>query len=153
MSAPDPGRVETSRGSGNNDAVAIVKTSSCACSNAGVMSSRFTASDFMCASLIASTPTVRVRGASTFSTSVYTPEVLVRDFNLLGIESERLDGLILSHGHRDHYAGLAGFVAQYRERMRADLQLFVAVRKLFVKNGSACAMKSRFPGVRSTAQH
>jgi 7,8-dihydropterin-6-yl-methyl-4-(beta-D-ribofuranosyl)aminobenzene 5'-phosphate synthase len=69
------------------------------------------------------------------------------------IESERLDGLILSHGHRDHYAGLAGFVAQYRERMRADLQLFVAVRKLFVKNGSACAMKSRFPGVRSTAQH
>ena len=33
----------------------------------------------------------------------YTPEVLLRNFSLLGIEPERLDGLILSHGHRDHY--------------------------------------------------
>src|ERR1700680_4526059 len=37
----------------------------------------------------------------------YTPEVLLRNFSLLGIEPERLDGLILSHGHRDHYGGVA----------------------------------------------
>jgi 7,8-dihydropterin-6-yl-methyl-4-(beta-D-ribofuranosyl)aminobenzene 5'-phosphate synthase len=61
----------------------------------------------------------------------YTPEVLVRNFNLLGIESGRLNGLILSHGHRDHYGGLAGFVAQYRERMREDLQLFVGGKETF----------------------
>ena len=61
----------------------------------------------------------------------YTPEVLVRNFNLLGIESERLNGLILSHGHRDHYGGLAGFVAQYREHMREDLQLFVGGKETF----------------------
>src|SRR2546423_13459038 len=41
----------------------------------------------------------------------YTPEILIRNFTLLGIEPERLNGLILSHGHRDHYGGLAGFVA------------------------------------------
>ena len=51
----------------------------------------------------------------------YTSEVLVRNFDLLGIEPERLNGLILSHGHRDHYGGLPGFVAHYRDRMRDDL--------------------------------
>jgi len=61
----------------------------------------------------------------------YTPEVLVRNFNLLGIEPAGLSGLILSHGHRDHYGGLAGFVAQYRERMREDLQLFAGGKETF----------------------
>src|ERR1700739_4176410 len=54
----------------------------------------------------------------------YTPEVLVRNFSLLGIEPERLNGLILSHGHRDHFGGLPGFVVHYRDRLREDLRLF-----------------------------
>ncbi|MBV9815005.1 MAG: MBL fold metallo-hydrolase [Alphaproteobacteria bacterium] len=61
----------------------------------------------------------------------YTPEVLVRNFSLLGIEPERLDGLILSHGHRDHYGGLTGFVSHYRECMRKDLRLFVGGKEAF----------------------
>src|SRR5205085_11629650 len=44
----------------------------------------------------------------------YTPEILIRNFTLLGIEPERLNGLNHSHGHRDHYGGLEGFVAHYR---------------------------------------
>jgi 7,8-dihydropterin-6-yl-methyl-4-(beta-D-ribofuranosyl)aminobenzene 5'-phosphate synthase len=61
----------------------------------------------------------------------YTPEVLVRNFTLLGVEPERLDGLILSHGHRDHYGGLTGFVAQFRNRMRGDLRLFAGGKETF----------------------
>jgi 7,8-dihydropterin-6-yl-methyl-4-(beta-D-ribofuranosyl)aminobenzene 5'-phosphate synthase len=61
----------------------------------------------------------------------YTPEVLVRNFTLLAIEPERLDGLILSHGHRDHYGGLTGFVAQFRNRMRGDLRLFAGGKETF----------------------
>jgi len=61
----------------------------------------------------------------------YTPEVLVRNFNLLGIEPERLNGLILSHGHRDHFGGLRGFVAHYRDRMRDDLRLFAGGNESF----------------------
>ena len=44
----------------------------------------------------------------------FTPEVLNRNFDLLGIAPEKLDGLILSHSHRDHYGGLVGFVGRYR---------------------------------------
>ncbi len=61
----------------------------------------------------------------------YTPEILLRNFALLGLEPERLDGLILSHGHRDHYGGLAGFVAHHRDRMRDDLRLFVGGNETF----------------------
>src|ERR1700746_963756 len=54
----------------------------------------------------------------------YTREILIRNFTLLGIEPERLNGLILSHGHRDHYGGLPGFVVHYRDSLREDLRLF-----------------------------
>ena len=54
----------------------------------------------------------------------YTPEILNRNFDLLGIEPEKLDGLILSHSHRDHYGGLVGFVGHYRDRLRDDMKLY-----------------------------
>ena len=78
----------------------------------------------------------------------YTPEVLLRNFSLLGIEAERLNGLILSHGHRDHYGGLQGFVDHYRDRMRDDLRLFAGGKE---RSGSARVTKSRVPGGRSIA--
>ena len=61
----------------------------------------------------------------------YTPEVLIRNFTLLGIEPGQIDGLILSHGHRDHYGGLTGFVAHYRDRLRDDLRLFAGGKETF----------------------
>lgn len=54
----------------------------------------------------------------------YTPEILLRNFDLLGIAADKLDGLILSHAHRDHYGGLTGFVEHHRAHMRNDLKLF-----------------------------
>jgi 7,8-dihydropterin-6-yl-methyl-4-(beta-D-ribofuranosyl)aminobenzene 5'-phosphate synthase len=54
----------------------------------------------------------------------FTPEIVNRNVDLLGIELEKLDGLILSHSHRDHYGGLVGFVERYRGRMRDDLKLY-----------------------------
>jgi 7,8-dihydropterin-6-yl-methyl-4-(beta-D-ribofuranosyl)aminobenzene 5'-phosphate synthase len=50
--------------------------------------------------------------------------VLIRNFDLLDLDPGRIDGLILSHWHRDHYGGLDGFVNHYRSRMRSDLRLF-----------------------------
>ncbi len=61
----------------------------------------------------------------------YTPEVLTRNFDLLDIDEAKIDGLILSHGHRDHYGGLAGFVDHYRSHMKDDLALFVGADDAF----------------------
>lgn len=60
----------------------------------------------------------------------FTPEVLNRNFDLLGIEPEKLDGLILSHSHRDHYGGMVGFVGRHRGRMRDDLALYTGAGNL-----------------------
>lgn len=61
----------------------------------------------------------------------YTPEILNRNFDLLDIDPHRLDGLILSHGHRDHYGGLEGFVTQHRRHMRDDMSLFIGAEDVF----------------------
>ena len=55
----------------------------------------------------------------------YTPEILNRNFDLLDIDPAKINGLILSHGHRDHFGGLDGFVHQHRSRMRDDIALYV----------------------------
>src|SRR5665213_1310031 len=61
----------------------------------------------------------------------FTPEIINRNFGLLDIEDAKIDGLILRHGHRDHYVGLVGFVNQYRTAMRPDMALFVGGETIF----------------------
>ncbi len=61
----------------------------------------------------------------------YTPEILNRNFSLLDIDPGKLDGLILSHGHRDHYGGLDGFVNRHRIAMRDDVSLYVGADEAF----------------------
>ncbi len=51
----------------------------------------------------------------------YTPEIVLRNADLLDIDPAKIDGLILSHAHRDHFGGLNGFVQQHRSKMRHDL--------------------------------
>ena len=63
----------------------------------------------------------------------YTAEVLIRNFDLLDLDPARIDGLILSHGHRDHYGGLDGFVAHHRPRMPSDLKLFAGGESAFAE--------------------
>lgn len=42
----------------------------------------------------------------------------------LGLEPGRLDAIALSHGHRDHFGGLMGYLHAYRRFMRKDLAFY-----------------------------
>jgi len=61
----------------------------------------------------------------------YTPEIINRNFELLGVEPGKINGLILSHGHLDHFGGLQGFVKHHRTKMRDDLALYVGGETIF----------------------
>lgn len=61
----------------------------------------------------------------------YTPEIINRNFELLNIDPAKINGLILSHGHLDHFGGLQGFVKQHRAHMRDDIALYVGGETVF----------------------
>jgi 7,8-dihydropterin-6-yl-methyl-4-(beta-D-ribofuranosyl)aminobenzene 5'-phosphate synthase len=54
----------------------------------------------------------------------YTPEALLNNFELLRLDAKTIDGLIVSHGHFDHYGGLIGFLDRYRASLPAELSLY-----------------------------
>ena len=61
----------------------------------------------------------------------YTPEIISRNFELLDIDPAKLDGLILSHAHRDHYGGMEGFVDRFRHRMAGDMPFYIGGEGIF----------------------
>lgn len=61
----------------------------------------------------------------------YTPEIVNRNIGLLDIDPAKLNGLILSHGHLDHYGGLDGFLLRHRPAMRDDVSLYIGGEDAF----------------------
>jgi 7,8-dihydropterin-6-yl-methyl-4-(beta-D-ribofuranosyl)aminobenzene 5'-phosphate synthase len=54
----------------------------------------------------------------------YTPDALLNNFEILGADAKKIDALIVSHGHFDHYGGLIGFLDKYRGALPADVKLY-----------------------------
>jgi 7,8-dihydropterin-6-yl-methyl-4-(beta-D-ribofuranosyl)aminobenzene 5'-phosphate synthase len=61
----------------------------------------------------------------------FTPEALLNNTDLLGIEPGTLDALVLSHGHYDHFGGMAGFLRQHKGKLKAGLPLYVGGEDCF----------------------
>ena len=74
------------------------------------------------------------RGTETKNTLVdfgFTPEALVNNVELLGIDPAKLDALVLSHGHYDHFGGLVGFLKQYNGKLKPKVPLYVGGEEAF----------------------
>jgi 7,8-dihydropterin-6-yl-methyl-4-(beta-D-ribofuranosyl)aminobenzene 5'-phosphate synthase len=61
----------------------------------------------------------------------FTPEALINNTELLGIDPSRLDALVLSHGHYDHFGGLVGFLQKHKSRLKPKLPLYVGGEDCF----------------------
>ncbi|GAC1499274.1 MAG: MBL fold metallo-hydrolase [Vulcanimicrobiaceae bacterium] len=61
----------------------------------------------------------------------YTPEALLNNVALLGIDPAALDALVLSHGHYDHFGGLVGFLAAHKASFKRGLPLYVGGEECF----------------------
>jgi 7,8-dihydropterin-6-yl-methyl-4-(beta-D-ribofuranosyl)aminobenzene 5'-phosphate synthase len=61
----------------------------------------------------------------------FTPEALINNVELLGIDPSRLDALVLSHGHYDHFGGLVGFLQKFKSTLKADLPFYVGGEDCF----------------------
>ena len=74
------------------------------------------------------------RGTQTRSVLVdfgFTPEALINNTDLSGIDPSALDALVLSHGHYDHFGGLVGFLKKHKSRLKAKLPLYVGGEDCF----------------------
>jgi 7,8-dihydropterin-6-yl-methyl-4-(beta-D-ribofuranosyl)aminobenzene 5'-phosphate synthase len=54
----------------------------------------------------------------------YSAPVLLNNIEVIGFDPAKVDALIVSHGHFDHYGGLMGFLAKYRGALPADIKLY-----------------------------
>ncbi|MBR0787403.1 MBL fold metallo-hydrolase [Bradyrhizobium iriomotense] len=61
----------------------------------------------------------------------FTPDALVNNANLVGIDPAALDALVLSHGHYDHFGGLAGFLKQNSGKLKAKLPIYIGGEDAF----------------------
>lgn len=61
----------------------------------------------------------------------FTPDALINNTDLIGIDPAQLDALVLSHGHYDHFGGLAGFLRHNKGKLKAKLPIYVGGEEAF----------------------
>lgn len=55
----------------------------------------------------------------------WTPAALMNNLKVLGVNTDRVEALVVSHGHADHFSGLVEFLKERRSAMRPDLPLYI----------------------------
>ena len=74
------------------------------------------------------------RGAETRNVLIdfgFSPDALVNNANLVGIDPARIDAFVLSHGHYDHFGGLANFLRQNNGKLKAKLPIYIGGEDAF----------------------
>jgi 7,8-dihydropterin-6-yl-methyl-4-(beta-D-ribofuranosyl)aminobenzene 5'-phosphate synthase len=74
----------------------------------------------------------------------YTTNALLNNMEILGLDSANVQGLILSHGHFDHYGGLIGWLQKNRDKLPADLTLYAGGEDNFCARKAVRGAPGRF---------
>jgi 7,8-dihydropterin-6-yl-methyl-4-(beta-D-ribofuranosyl)aminobenzene 5'-phosphate synthase len=74
----------------------------------------------------------------------YTPDVLINNMELVGVDPSKLDALIVSHGHYDHFGGLNGFLDKFRDKLPADVKLYAGGEDNFCHRVNPTPTKGQF---------
>ena len=61
----------------------------------------------------------------------FTPYALMNNMTMLGVDPAEIDALVLSHGHYDHFGGMAGFLKTHGAKLKADLPLYIGGEEAF----------------------
>jgi len=84
-----------------------------------------------------------VRGSETRQVLIdfgYTPEALLNNLLLTGVDTSKLDALALSHGHFDHFGGMVGFLEANKGKLKAGLPFYLGSEECF------CTRELNVPG-------
>ncbi|MEA1834936.1 MBL fold metallo-hydrolase [Methylobacterium durans] len=74
----------------------------------------------------------------------YSPEALLNNIEILKVDPRKVDALIVSHGHHDHYGGLTGFLDKYRTALAPDLKLYAGGEDNFCHRLSPAGVQGQF---------
>jgi 7,8-dihydropterin-6-yl-methyl-4-(beta-D-ribofuranosyl)aminobenzene 5'-phosphate synthase len=61
----------------------------------------------------------------------FTPEAVINNASLVGVDPAKLDALVLSHGHYDHFGGLIGFLRTNNGKLKAKLPIYIGGEEAF----------------------
>jgi 7,8-dihydropterin-6-yl-methyl-4-(beta-D-ribofuranosyl)aminobenzene 5'-phosphate synthase len=74
----------------------------------------------------------------------YTSGGLINNIGLLKIDPAKIQAMVVSHGHIDHYGGLVGFLDKYRSVLPADVKLYAGGEDNFCHRVSATPTPGQF---------
>lgn len=74
----------------------------------------------------------------------YTSPAIINNIGLLKVDPSKIQALVVSHGHIDHYGGLIGFLAKYRDVLPPDLKLYAGGEDNFCHRVSATPTPGQF---------
>ncbi|CAM3773029.1 MBL fold metallo-hydrolase [Roseateles saccharophilus] len=74
----------------------------------------------------------------------YTFAALANNMDIMGVDPSKVQALILSHGHFDHFGGLIEFLQQNRAKLPASLTLYAGGEDNFCRRVSAGGTPGQF---------
>ena len=74
----------------------------------------------------------------------YTPNALMNNMEIMGIDGAKMQGMIMSHGHFDHFGGLMGYLEKFRSRLPNDLTLYAGGEDNFCNRKTASGAPGHF---------